>query len=409
MRRAHFVLAVAVLSTLLATATRWAGAQTETVLYSFTGGTDGGSHDAGLVLDTVGNLYGTTPDGGFFKDGCGSNGCGTVFKVTPSGSETVLYAFTGENGNGKFPLPRLVQDADGNLYGTTAGGGDFKSGTVFELAASGTETVLYSFKGAKADGAVPGGGLVRDTQGNFYGTTVGGGSHYKGTVFKLTPAGAETVLYNFQGRPDGSAPGNTLVRAAGNLYGTASDGGSGAGCASPGCGVVFEITPYGTDRALHVFTGAADGARPAGGLVRDALGNFYGTAAWGGTMNSSCPQGCGTVFELSPNAGDTWSFTVLHSFTGEGDGYHPVARLVGDAHSNLYGITSGDTCSVRACSGTVFEIAPDGTETVLHNFTGGVDGQYPFGDLALDKKGNLYGTTQRGGTFNNGTVFKVTP
>jgi uncharacterized repeat protein (TIGR03803 family) len=390
----------------LLVAAPWTMAQTESVLYSFTGGADGGSPSTGLVLDAKGNFYGTTPAGGLLKHGCGTQGCGTVFELTPSGVETVLHTFTGTNDDGKFPDAPLLLDPSGNLYGTTVSGGANKQGTVFELTPTGTETVLYAFT-VGADGASPGGGLVRDAKLNLYGTTISGG-HYDGTVFELTPSGAETVLFTFDGQ-DGEYPATRLLRAAGNLYGTVSEGGGSPGCAPPGCGLIFEVTSGGIEGTLYTFTGAADGARPAGALLRDAQGNLYGTAAWGGTMNSSCPQGCGTVYEVSPAPGSTWSLTVLHSFTGEGDGYHPVASLVRDAKGNLYGITSGDACLVSACSGTVFEITAAGVEKVLYIFTGGADGGYPYGDLVRDKKGNLYGTTQRGGAFNEGAVFKVTP
>jgi uncharacterized repeat protein (TIGR03803 family) len=399
-------LALAFLCALWASAAPRALAQTETVLYSFTGVTDGGFPVEGLIRDAEGNLYGTTPEGGLLHKGCGSGGCGAVFEVTPAGTEIVLYTFTGKNGDGKAPFSRLILDGSDNLYGTTLLGGDAGKGIVFEVTSSGTETVLYSFVGG-ADGAFPESGLVRDAKGNFYGTTSGGG-HYHGTVFELSPAGAEKVVFSFPGQ-DGTSPGSALIRAAGNLYGTSSQGGGGSGCAPPGCGLVFEVTPNGSERTIYTFTGGADGARPAGSLVRDALGNLYGTASWGGTLNSSCPQGCGTVYELSPGAGGTWNLTVLHSFTGEGDGYHPVASLVRDAKGNLYGITSGEICSGPACSGTIFAITPNGMETVLYSFTGGADGLHPYGDLVRDKKGNLYGTTERGGTFGNGTVYRVTP
>ncbi|MFY9672967.1 MAG: choice-of-anchor tandem repeat GloVer-containing protein [Terriglobales bacterium] len=404
--RSKWLLLAAILA-MLSTAAQPARAQTESVLYSFTGGADGGLPVAGLVLDAKGNLNGTTTEGGLLHNGCGSAGCGTVFEVTPAGSETVLYSFTGKNGDGRVPESSLTLDKEGNLYGTTVLGGNSRKGTVFELTPSGTETVLYSFAGG-LDGAFPGAGLVRDAMGTFYGDTLGGGLHYDGAVFELAPSGAETVLFSFQGKQDGSAPGAALIRAPGILYGAASDGGGGSGCAPPGCGVIFAVTPTGTGNVLYRFTGGADGARPAGALVRDAQGNFFGTTAWGGTLNSFCPQGCGTVFELSPGAGDTWSLTVLHSFSGQGDGYHPVAGLLQDARGNLFGTTSGDACSGVSCNGTVFEITPTGAENVLHTFAGGADGQYPYGTLVQDKKGNLYGTTERGGAFGNGTVFKVT-
>lgn len=399
-------VAFAFLYTLWAMTGPRALAQTETVLYSFTGATDGGFPVEGLIRDAEGNLYGTTPAGGLLDKGCGSGGCGTVFEITPTGAETVLYAFTGKNGDGKAPFSRLMLDWNDNLYGTTLYGGDAGKGIVFEIISGGAETVLYSFAGG-TDGAFPGSGLIRDSKGNLWGTTSGGG-HYHGTVFELSPAGVEKVVFSFPGQ-EGTLPGGALTLESGNFYGTSSLGGGGSGCAPPGCGLIFEVTPDGEGRTIYTFTGGADGARPTGSLVRDARGNLYGTAAWGGTLNSSCPQGCGTVYQLSPGTGSTWDLAVLHSFAGEGDGYHPVASLARDAKGNLYGITSGDNCSSLACSGTVFAIMANGSETVLHNFTGGADGLHPYGDLVRDKQGNLYGTTERGGAFDSGTVYEVTP
>ena len=381
-------------------------APTETILYSFNKGPHGQSPNGSLVLDANGNLFGTTSEGGIFHNNCGSNGCGTVFKLTSAGIETVLYSFTGTNGDGQTPASGLMMDASGNLYGTTVGGGNGGNGTVFEVPPNGAETVLYRFTG-RSDGASPDAGLVRDAKDNFYGTTLGGGLKSQGAVFELTPQGSETALLSFTGT-DGALPEGSLIEASGNFYGTASQGGSGSACAN-GCGLVFELSQSGTETVLHEFTGAADGAYPVGSLVRDAQGNLYGTAMNGGKLNRDCPTGCGTVYELSPEAGGTWKFTVLHKFTGEGDGYYPAGGLVMDAMGNLYGVTGGNTCWGAACAGSVYEVSAAGTETVLYKFKGKTDGQFPGGSLVIDAKGNLYGTTYDGGAYGCGTVFKVTP
>jgi uncharacterized repeat protein (TIGR03803 family) len=263
---------------------------TGTALYSFTGGADGGQPIAGLIRDTGGNLYGTTNEGGAV--GCFGLGCGTVFEVTPAGNETVLHAFTG-GADGENPVAGLVRDAKGNLYGTTGQGGAQCCGTVFEVTPSDTETILFSFN--YTDGSGPGPNrLVTDAEGNFYGTTSVGGASGNGTVFELTRKGTETVLYSFTGAADGFAPYGGVIRdAKGNLYGTTFQG-AGIGCNDAGCGTVYELTSAGKFTVLHTFTGGADGGNPAAGLVMDKGGNLYGTTYGGG------PHGHGTVFKLTP-------------------------------------------------------------------------------------------------------------
>lgn len=398
-------LAVASFSMLLA-ALPLSAASTETVLYSFNKGAHGQSPNGGLVRDAKGNLYGTTSQGGILHNNCGTSGCGTVFKVTAAGVESVLHSFTGTSGDGSIPATGLVQDASGNLYGATVAGGNGGNGTIFKVTSAGAETVLYKFTGL-SDGATPDAGLMRAANGNLYGTTFGGGLKAQGAVFELTPAGLENALFSFNG-PYGALPKGTLIQAGGNFYGTASAGGGAAACAG-GCGVVFELTPNGTQTILHTFTGGADGAFPVGSLVRDAQGNLYGTATNGGRLNKACPTGCGTVYKLAPEAGGTWTFTVLHKFTGEGDGYYPAGGLVQDPKGNLYGLTGGNTCWGNTCAGSLYEVTPAGVETVLYKFKGTTDGQFPSGALVLDAEGNLYGTTYLGGTYGYGTVFKVTP
>jgi uncharacterized repeat protein (TIGR03803 family) len=368
-----------------------AQAQTLTVLYSFTGGADGYWPYAALIRDVAGNLYGTTFWGGAFD-------VGTVFKVDSTGEETVLHSFTG-GADGENPYAGLTGDAAGNLYGTTIGGGGnqpcnyyYGCGTVFELDATGKETVLHSFTDSP-DGANPFAGLIRDAAGNLYGTTAGGGAFgFYGTVFKLT-TGKYEVLYSFTGGADGAGPAGGLIRdAAGNLYGT-----SGAGGAS-NQGTVFELDVTGKETVLYKFGhGNRDGAGPVGGLVSDATGNLYGATVLGGT------SGIGTVFKVDSRG----KGTVLHSFTGQPDGAFPRAGLVRDAKGNLYGTTSSGGAFD---AGTLFKVALNttGKYEVLHSFTG-ADGANPYAALIRDAAGNLYGTTFGGGAFGLGTVFKLTP
>jgi uncharacterized repeat protein (TIGR03803 family) len=381
-------------------------APTFVLLHSFTGA-DGLTPVAGLIRDAGGNLYGTTRNGG-------ASGNGVVFKLSPTGTETVLHNFAGYPTDGEIPLAELVRDVAGNLYGTTDSGGASGFGVVFKLSPNGTETVLHNFAGYPTDGASPG-GLVQDAAGNLYGTTREGGTGCKpggcGTVFELircssAPSGYDfKVLHNFNGR-DGGGPSRSLVRdAAGDLYGTASDGGTGS------FGTVFKLSPTGALTVLHNFTGGADGQYPAAGLVRDGAGNLYGTTPGGGT------SGYGVVFKLSPAGTET----VLYSFTGGADGWGPGAGLLRDAAGNLYGTTvyggggNSNVCSTGGC-GVVFKVSPTGTKTALYSFTGGVDGGNPQAGLIQDVVGNLYGTVPIGGATSTcdpprgcGVVFRLTP
>ena len=303
----------------------------ERVLYSFGGVPigDGVLPRGGLVQDAAGNLYGTTFDGGLFT--------GTVFKVSPTGVETVLYTFA-SGADGAGPKGSLLQDAAGNLYGTTETGGTHNYGTVFEISPTGVETVLYNFTGGP-DGGNPVAGLIQDAAGNFYGTTINGGTHGPGTVFQLTPGGVETTLASFDGFGLGGNPACRLVRdAAGNLYGTTPSGGA------HGDGEVFEVSATGTLSILYSFTGGTDGGNPVAGLIQDAAGNLYGT-----TTRSS--NGAGLVFELTP----TGSLKVLYNFQGLPDGGSPVGSLVRDAVGNLYGTTAEGGAYGR---GTIFRISP---------------------------------------------------
>jgi len=364
---------------LLAAAAQAASAQSEIVLYSFTGGADGAYPCAALVRDTKGNLYSTTWVGG-------ADDQGTVFEVTPSGTERVLHSFAA-GADGAEPCAALVRDTEGNLYGTTYLGGFF-GGTVFKVTPTGTETVLYSFAG-EPDGANPYAALVDDTEGNLYGTTIFGGVSDYGTVFELTPTGEEKVLYSFGGAHGENSYAALLQDGQGNLYGTTYFGGA------HGHGTVFEVTRTGTEKVLHSFAAGADGAGPFAGLVRDTAGNLYGTTIFGGT------SGHGTVFKITP----TGEEKVLHSFGAEPDGANPYALLVLDEQGNLYGTTYAGGAHGQ---GTVFEVTKTGTEKVLYSF-GGTHGANPYAALVRDTQGNLYGTTYAGGAHGQGTVFKLTP
>jgi uncharacterized repeat protein (TIGR03803 family) len=368
-------------------------AQTFTLLHAFVGGTDGGAPWAGLVLDGAGNLYGTTSQGGLGLFGC-PQGCGTVYKVNTTGKETVLHSFGLSATDGASPMyGSLFRDAAGNLYGTTGYGGTHNSGTVFRVSPTGKETVLYSFAGG-TDGGFPYAGVVRDKVGNLYGTTYVRGSgcapYGCGTVFKVNSSGAENVLYSFTGTPDGAHPYGLVRDNVGNLYGTTAQGGT------TGLGTVFEVNSAGKETAKYSFTGGTDGAIPYAGVVRDSAGNLYGTVAFAGA------NGLGVVFKVN-TAGEE---TVLYSFTGGTDGGIPFAGVIRDSAGNLYGTT---TQGGAYGQGTVFKVDTTGTETVLHSFTGGTDGGFPYAPLVRDKAGNLYGTALYSGAYGWGTVFKVAP
>lgn len=364
----------------------------EKVIYSFAGGTDGESPVAGVVRDSSGNFYGTTNTGG-------ADSAGTVFKLSKTGVETVLYTFTGGT-DGYLPYAGVILDKSGILYGTTAFGGAFNAGTIYEVnTVTSQETVLHSFvAGSTTDGSLPYAGLIEDAKGNLYGTTLEGGDisceegEGCGVVFKFDAmTGKETVLYTFTGNPDGERPEASLIRdAEGNLYGTTSAGGP------ADAGTVFEvIAATRTESVLYSFTGGNDGKRPVANLARDTAGNLYGTTYMGGSALS------GTVFKVDTSNQET----VLYNFTGGADGQYPFAGVIIDSQGNLYGTTIfGGTSS----DGVAFELDTAGAETVLHTFNGS-NGQYPVAILLPDGKGDFYSTTELGGTHGMGTVFKLTP
>jgi uncharacterized repeat protein (TIGR03803 family) len=300
---------------------------------------------------------------------------------------SVEHTFTGQTADGANPAGALIADGSGNIYGTTSVGGAFNQGAVFEWAAGGPETVLYSFTGGP-DGGSPEAGLTLGSGGVLYGTTTGGGSGF-GVLFELTPGTpwTETVLYPFTGGSDGANPyGGIVLDSADNLYGTTESGGS-------GFGVVFKLSSAGLFSVLYPFTGGADGANPLAGLVEGTPNNFYGTTPYGGA-------GYGVVFKVT--AGGV--FTPLYTFTGGADGAYPFAGLIYSA-PDLYGVTYfGGTHA----DGTVFRMTTGGVETVLHSFAGAPSGDYPFGGLVRIAP-DIYGTTYYGGnTSASGVLFKIT-
>ena len=353
----------------------------ETVLHIFKENAPQGAHPgAGVIGDSEGNLYGTAMAGGTFN-------LGVVYKVNAAGQVSVLYSFKGYPSDGYEPNSSVTRDSAGNLYGTTLYGGPASAGVVYKLDPAGNETVLYMFMNG-ADGGQPTGGVIVDSSGNLYGTTGNGGLGY-GVVYTIDPAGNETVLHTFTGGTDGAGPNGPLLRdSAGNLYGTTSNGGTGP---NPR-GVVYKLGPAGKETVLHDFNPDEGGSQPFGGVIRDPAGNLYGTTAFGGTA------GYGVVWELS-TAGQ---FTVLYNFTGGQDGGNPSGSLILDSAGNLYGTTgtygaSGD--------GVVYEVTQSGQEMVLYTFIG-ADGNAPEG-VIRNSAGDLYGATTNGGPFGQGVVYRL--
>jgi len=376
-------------------------------------GKDGASPNGYLIFDAAGNLYGTTYSGGTYDPNCFTGSCGTTYELMPNGDGTwahkVIHYFTSEDSS---PDGGVTFDAAGNLYGMTNQG--LYAGDVYELTpqtgGGWSYTVLYQM-GGNGEGN-PAGGVIFDAAGNLYGTSAWGCGYGDGVscVFEMTPGSSGwtfTLLYGLQGSvgwyPSGTTP---IFDAKGNLYATTEYGGYKAG--RYGYGVVFELSPNGdgtwsiTD--LHKFAGPKDGVYPQCPLVFDAAGNLYGTtAAWSA-------YGHGNVFELTPNAEGKWTEHVLHQFTGGKDGGAPVfAGVIFDAAGNLYGTTNQGGAYGY---GVVFKLTPTQTggwhETVLRAFDN-KDGAYPAGGLVFDGSGNLYGTTAGDGTTTFGTVFEITP
>jgi uncharacterized repeat protein (TIGR03803 family) len=260
-----------------------------------------------------------------------------------------------------------------------------------------TYTVLHNFAGAPSDGAYSYGSVRFDDAGNLYGTTNQGGASDAGVIFKIATDGTETILHSFDGAAGGANPrgGVTIIQSTGDLYGTASSGGTSSNCGSGGCGVLYRLSADGEFTMLHNFDGSSDGSFPVGRMIRDRLGNFYGAAAYSGS------NGDGTIFRYGADG----SFTVLHSFAGT-DGAFPQGSLIRDRAGDLYGVTQSGGADNN---GSVYKLAPDGALTTLYSFTGGNDGFLPVGGMDRDKAGNLYGTTELGGSGSSGTVFKLAP
>jgi len=396
------------LSLTTATQTRVQAQSSEQVLYAFTNQLDGG-YPTAVIGDSAGNLYGATAEGG-------TNGTGTVFELSPSvggsWSETILFNFgpTGTR-DGNQPVGALRFDTLSNLYGTTqyGGGGEcqFGCGTIFELSPSAgawTEKVLYRF--SQGDGVNPCSQLAFDRAGNLYGTTRLGGIYDAGTVFELSPAPGrweQILLHSFAGGSDGEDPVHSglAIDSAGNLYGTTFYGGPNS------AGTVFELSRASgkwKKSVLHTFDRSGIGGYPEAGVSFDSSGNLYGTTTQGSSTTD------GGVFKLRPSADGKWTYSVLHAFGDGADGNFPSTGVVFDRAGNLYGTTnfggsSGD--------GAVYELSPSAkgpwNEEILWDFIGGADGINPnTTPLFLDGAGNIYGSTNSGGD-GVGVIFEVTP
>ncbi len=400
------VLRILVAAFVLALATN-ASAQELTNLWSFTGGGNGALAlpSAGLVQGSDGNFYGTTFLGGNTTFNY-PNGFGTVFRITPDGVLTNIYSFSGYPNDGTYPIGPLVQGNDGNFYGVTQKGGDDNSnpgegvGTLFRIDPNGVETNLHSFH-FNVDAGPPNGGLVQGRDGSFYGTTFDIPNASFGTVFRITPSGIFTTLYSFTNSlDDGAAPSYWgLVQGSdGNFYGTTLGH---KWFNSLSTGTVFRISPSGVLTTIHYFVTMNQGIRPNGGLVQGSDGNLYGTTEGGGNTNLNNGFGYGTVYRVSL----TGNFTNLWSFSNT-DGGYPSVGLIQGSDGNFYGTT---TAGGAYSNGTLFRISSSGDFAVLQSITTG-PGQSPgSGAFALvqGSDGNFYGTTYGGGSYNNGSVFRI--
>ncbi len=391
--------AIFVLSVAAATAT------TTNVIFSFAED-DGEYADTDLETDSAGNIYGTTVLGGDF-------GSGTVFELslTPTGwVHTVLYSFTG-GADGGEPYKGVTIDGTGNLYGTAVTGGSGSCeggcGVVYKLTNSGgiwTQRVIHAFTGGY-DGSGPGARVTLDPSGNVYGMTPTGGAYGLGTIYKLRQDNGASdlkVIHAFTGGADGATgSAGRMIFRHGRLYGAATTGGT------YGSGVVFELKPRGRGewdfRTIYSFRGQPDGVFPYGALLFDRLDNIYGTTYYGGA------NGIGAVYQLSPQAIGEWNESVLYSFQEGSDGNSPISNLVADTVGNLYGTTSEGGLG----RGTIFKLSPTGKtqwiETVVHSFQGPPDGAFAYNGMVMDLFGNFYGATVHGGDNDDGAIYKFTP
>ena len=381
--------------------------QTVNVIYSFAGDEDGEYADTDLETDSAGNIYGTTVLGGDF-------GGGTVFQLTPTPNgwvHTVLYSFTG-GADGGEPYKGVTLDREGNLYGTAVTGGSGSCeggcGVVYKLTNSGgtwTQSVIHAFTGGD-DGSGPGARVTVDQSGNVYGMTPTGGASGLGTIYKIHQVANGTwtfrVIHTFTGGSDGgSGSAGRMILRDGHLYGAATTGGA------YGSGVVFELTPRGVGdwhfRTIYSFQGQPDGSFPYGALLFDRSGSVYGTTYYGGA------NGIGAVYKLSPRLIGEWDENVIYSFQNGSDGNSPISNLVFDTVGNLYGTTSEGGLG----SGTIFKLRPIGggqwTETIVHPFQGPPDGAFAYNGMVVDPFGNFYGATVHGGDNDDGSIYKFTP
>jgi uncharacterized repeat protein (TIGR03803 family) len=379
-------------------------AQTYTILHDFSGGGDGDNPAWGLTMAGPGNFYGTTVFGGRYDEG-------TVFNLKHTGSGWILrtlYSFQG-GGDGAQPTSPPTIGPDGSLYGTTSIGGS-GAGTVYKLTPPATicptvncpwtETILYFFGfNNRMDGANPSSKLIFDAAGNLYGTTQFDLVHQLGAVFELSPSNGgwtESKLYRFSSEEDGYRPtGNLIFDGAGNLYGTTSYGGP------QGAGNVIELSPNGsgwTKSTLFNFDSSDQGALAFGGVVMDSQGNLYGGTA------ENAAQGAGTAYQLSQSNGQ-WNYNLLLNFPGPP--YGPVSSPTFDAAGNLY-MTGEQSGGGQGIVAKFTQLNGMWQSTILHTFTGS-DGKYPEGALIVDADGNIYGTTDEGGSNNAGVIFEITP
>jgi uncharacterized repeat protein (TIGR03803 family) len=401
---ANRILAMGAVAAWLA-ASAWAASATKLV-YSFAGNADGEYTDTELVADSAGNLYGTSVQGGIY-------GGGTVFQVTPAGVHTVLYNFTGGSDGGE-PYKGVTLDAQGNLYGTavTGGGGSCEGGcgVVFKLTNSGgiwTQSVIHTFTGG-SDGSGPGSPVAIDKHGNVWGTTPTGGADGMGVVYQLQPTASGDwtlhVAHTFTGSADGGggSAGRFLIDAAGNLYNVCTVGGAN------GFGTVYELSLNQGKwqlTTLYAFKDQPDGALPYGGVISDKAGNLYGTTYYAGVHD------LGTVYKLT-RSGTTWTESVLYSFKGGTDGASPISSLVSDAAGNMYGTTSDGGAATCSC-GVIFEMSRSTTgkwtESVAYRFPGTPQPGFAYNGMVRDSAGNFYGATVHGGSGNDGAIYEFTP